>query len=456
MKILDVHNMEVDPGVFDNLIYFAIGMKFLNDLSFTVGSPPLETEMIIPAGAVTPSAGLYALPHMNGTYGYGPIVVILNEAWSAHEDLFDYMNFTVTNGATEFEITATNGTGTLSGTWRKSDGICTHLLIDDIFWLGMNFTGGVVELSFASLENNPLPVTVGDNIELTMDTMSVDVSGSGDLWDDINQTALNEEISEIEDLQGMTVEKLVVEYVYGTFYGCGVYMYNSENEQLEKIPDLVVIFNGFQGCYQIVEPYQFPSGPDYTFMGGMLSPWITPDWDIYAGHAELYNTFIGTYIADIIQLMGYDEQNMVFHSVSGGFELSTKKGFYYFYESMQFDIEENLTYSTIITIMGLDQLYEEGYRQTVQEEGYISYTESGICASMHLKVDMDMEYYNTLNATTEGTGTMNVGIEVKLRNVDYDPPELIKGGIIPGFTWMIAFPALLGIAAIGIVIRRKK
>ncbi|NHJ49982.1 MAG: hypothetical protein FK733_19475 [Asgard group archaeon] len=456
MKIQDVFNYEVAPGVDDNIIYFALGMKFISDFGFTVGTSPLETEFIIPAGSVTPSVGLYAVPHMNGTYGYGPIMVVLNQAWNDHEALFEDMLFTVNNDVDDFEVTATNGTGTISGTWRKSDGVLTHLLMDDIWWMGLNFTGGTVELTYDSMENNPLPVTVGDNIEFTLDTMQVDVSGSGDLWDGVNETILNEEIGEIEALQGLTVEKLVVEHVYGTFYGCGVYVYDTNTEQLVKIPDLVVIFQGFQGCYQIAEPMQFPTGPDYTFIGGIMAPWITPDWGIYGGQAQLYNTFMGVYLADIVQLIGYNPEDMVVHSAAGGFELETKKGFYYFYESMQFEIEENLTYSTIITIMGLNDIYEEGFKQSLAQEGYISYTETGICASLHVKAEVDMEYYDALNATADGTGTMRYEIEVKIRNVDYDPPELIKGGIIPGFTWMAAFPALLGIAVIGVIIRKRK
>jgi hypothetical protein len=457
MKITDIFEDEVAPGVDDKIIFFSLGFKFLSDLAFTAGSPPLETEMIIPAGAVTPSVGIYAVPHMNQTYGFGPLVVILNDAWNDHETLFEYMGYTVTNGVDDFEIEAINGTGTWTATWRKSDGICTNMLIDDIWWQGLNFTGATIELSFNSLENNPLPITIGDNIELTMDTIQADVTGSGVLWDSINETELNEEIAEYEDLEGKTIEKLVVEYIHGTFYGCGVYVYNTNTETLEKIPDFIIIWNGFQFTYQIAEPFQFNDlTEDIIFFGGVFAPWITPDWDIYAGQAELFNTFIGTYLTDIIQLMGIEADEAVYHSIAGSFELETKKGFYYFYEAVEWDIEENLSYSSIITIMNPNELYVEGMTQHVEQQGYISYTEEGICASMHIKVESETEYYDTSNATAEGTGTISFSVEVKLRNVDYDPPELIRGGILPGFTWMAAFPALLGIGVVSIYIRRRK
>lgn len=457
MKITDIYNTEVAPGVDDNIIYFSLGFKFLNDLAFTAGSPPLETEMIIPAGAVTPSIGLSAVAHMNGTYGDGPIVVILNDAWNDHEIMFEYMGFTVNNDVDTFDIEAINGTGSWTASWRKSDGICTSLLIDNIFWEGLNFTGAAIELSFNSIENNPLPVTIGDNIEFTLDTIQADVTGSGDLWAGINETELNENIAEYEALEGITVEKLVVEYIHGTFYGCGVYVYNTNTETLEKIPDFIIIWNGFQFTYQIAEPSQFSSlSEDLMFFGGIFAPWITPDWDIYAGQAELYNTFIGVYMADIIQLMGIEPEESVYHSIAGSFELETKKGFYYFYEAVEWDIEENLSYSSIITIMNPNALYVEGMTQHVEQQGYISYTENGICASLHIKADVESEYYDTANATAEGTGTLSIGLEVKLRNVDYDPPELIRGGILPGFTWMAAFPALLGIGIVSIYIRKRK
>lgn len=456
MKILDVFNTEIAPGIDDNILYFAVGMKFLNDLAFTVGSPPLETEFIIPAGSVTPSVGLSAQPHINNTGGFGPLVIILNEAWNEHEILFEAIGMTVTNGVDTFEVEATNGTGTISGTWQKSDGICTHLLFDNIWWYGLNFLGGTVEISFSSKENNPLPVTVGDNIELILDTAQADITGSGPIWEGLNQTQIDEGIAEYEALEGIIVEKAVVEYVFGTFYGCGVYAYNMVTEALEKVPNLVVVYNGFQGCIQISQPNQFPSGPDYTFIGGILAPWITPDWDIYEGHAMLYNTFIGTYLVDIIQLMGIEVDEAVYHSIAGSFELEQKKDYYYFHESIQTDYEENLSYTSIISIMNPMQLYEEGMHLQVDEEAYICYTETGVAASFHIKADVDLEYYDTENATAEDIGTINANIEIKIRNTDYNPPELIRGGILPGFNWFAVIPALFIVATVSVIIRKRK
>jgi hypothetical protein len=459
MKILDVYEHEVAPGVDDKLIFFALGLKFLNDLAFTVGSPPLSTEMIIPAGSATPSVAISAVPHMNQTYGNGPLVVILNDAWNDHELIFEFMGFTVTNDVSTFSIHAENGTGVWDAEWRKSDGLCTSLLIDDIWFSGLNFTGGTVELAFNSIENNPLPLTVGDNIDLMLDNIDATVTGSGDMWDDINETAISEEIAEITEYEGIVVERLVVEEVHGTYYGCGVYIYNDNTEMLEKIPDALVIFNGFQMCYQISEPIQFTWAPGVQFFGGIMSPWITPDWDIYEAQAKLLNTFIGVYITDIIQLMGINEEEMMYHSISGAFSMETKRGYHYFYEAIDWEIEENLTYTTsiFISILDLNQAYEEGYHQTVAQEGYMCYTDTGVWAALRVKAEIDVEVYDTNNATAEGTGTMRINVDVKVRNPDYDPPDIIKGGgILPGFNWMIFIPALATITIATVIIRRRK
>jgi hypothetical protein len=71
-----------------------------------------------------------------------------------------------------------------------------------------------------------------------------------------------------------------------------------------------------------------------------------------------------------------------------------------------------------------------------------------------VRADVEFESYYTGNSSS--TGTLEVHVDFKMRNPLYNPPELIQGGIFPGYTWIVAIPALFGITIVGVVYRKKK
>lgn len=456
------------PDTIGTKIFYAVGLLFGEDETFTVGEGLLATDFIISAGAATPAIGVGGVPHFNGTYD-PPMVFAVNDDWAAHEFMLEGIGFTVTNEASTFSISVTNGTGLINAAWRKSDGICTHVIFDDIFFMGMNLTDTTIELSLDRVEYKPLPVTVGDSVEFVADIANIEVTGTGDLYSSINQTSLNSFLDDMASLEGKVFQKLIVDEVIGLYYSCSVYMYNFETDQLEKIVDNIV-YNGFLGVIQASNhPFYYTASaspeemsPDiltYSYFP-YLAPFVTPDWEIYEGHMNLYDTMIGVYVIDILELFSVPPEAMTYHALGGSFDFVQKRDFYYLQQAITYDVEDNYDYSSSFIISLFDgvqpqMVYDDGSRITVNEEGYICYTEEGIPAAIAVRADVGIEYYDSASPAS-GTGALEIHVDFKLRNPLYDPPELLQGGIFPGFTWIIAIPTIFAVAMTGIVYRKKK
>jgi len=467
IKIEAVYENYIFPDALGTVIYYAAGLLFGEEETFTVGEGLLKTDFIIPAGAATPSVGVMGAPHFNGT-DVPPMVFVVNDAWATHEFMLEAIGFTVTNDASTFSVSLVNGTGLINAAWRKSDGVCTHIIFDDIEFMGMNLTDTTIELTLDRVEYNPLPVTVGDFVEFTADIANVDVTGTGDLYSSINQTSLNSFLDDLASLEGEVFQKLIIDQVIGLYYSCSVYMYSFETEALEKIAEDIV-YNGFLGVVQAsYDPFYYalssspealiPEGPSYTYFP-YFAPFVTPDWEIYEGHMNLYDTMLGVYVVDILELFSIPTDALTYHALGGGFDFVQKRDFYYLQEHVTYDVEENYDYSSSIIISAFlgqpDMVYDDGSRITVEEEGYICYTSDGIPAAIAVRADVELAYYDSASPAS-GTGTLELHIDFKLRNPLYDPPELIQGGIFPGFTWIIAIPAIFAVAMAGVVYRKKK
>ncbi|MBK5113826.1 MAG: hypothetical protein JJE41_09355 [Candidatus Heimdallarchaeota archaeon] len=467
LKIEAVFENYVFPDTMGTVIFYAAGLLFGEDETITVGEGLLATDFIIPAGAATPAVGVRGVPHFNGTYD-PPMVFALNDAWATHELMLEAIGFTVTNDASSFSVSFVNGSGSISGAWRKSDGVLTHVLFDNVVFQDMNMTGATVELSLDRLEYNPLPVTVGDFVEFEADIANIEFDGTGELYNSINQTSLTSFLDDIASLEGKVFQKLIIDEVIGLYYSCSVYMHNFETDMLEKIAENIV-YNGFLGVaqssnhpfYNVAETSPETITPDvspYAYFP-YFAPFVTPDWEIYEGHMNLYDTIIGVYVIDILEMFSVNPSAMTFHALGGSFDFVQKRDFYYLQQAVTYNAEENYDYSSSFIISLFDEIdpqmvYDDGQQLIVNEEGYVCYTETGIPAAIAVRADVEMEFYDTGTATD--TGTFEVHIDFKLRNPLYDPPELLQGGIFPGFTWLVAIPSLFMVAVAGIIYSRKK
>ena len=447
IKILNVNTSAILPEGTGTLVNYAVGLMFLEAETITVGEGLLAQVFTIPAGTATPSVSLEGNPGFNDS-SVPPTVFFVNDDWASHQTFFEGMYFTVTNGATEFEILATNGTGTIEGTWRKSDGVLTHMLMDNIIWGPMDMTGYTIELNLASKVYKPLAVTVGQTLELKADKTDLEVTGTGDFYDIINQTEIQEIQDDLALMKGEVVMRFVVEDIAGCYVRGRGYSYDMDTHTLTGGDK--VVFNGFIGSYQVEQPPLWGSGMSY--MGGYWAPAITPDWDIYAAQMKLYDYGISTAINDFLLGGAIPEDDVTINNIAGSFELTSKRAFKFFQFAFTADANVNMTgaFGPIPPAV-----YEVGQHIVAEIEGYTGFHESGIAASLRVTGLISAELYAP-GTVTAPTGTIVIEFDIKLRNPDYNPPDPIGRGFIDGFTWIIAIPALFGIAAFAIIARKRK
>jgi len=454
IKVMYVdENYEFNSTHTGTKIWYSAGFMFGQDETFDLDFSLLDTNIVIPAGAATPSIVIEGNPYFSD-FGGAPSLFFLNDDWAEHKIGLESLGFVVTDSATELTATLTNGTGTLEGTWRKSDGVLTDILFDDIVMGGMDLSDMTLELSLDSKENRPLGVSVGDSIEMLLETFDLDVTGSGDIYTSgINQTGLSEVQATMASLEGKTMLRFVVNEVYGMYYTCSIYAYDLDTDTLKKITDDDIYFNGFFGSIQVVEPPKFDSA-DHDFNPSGIGPVVSPDWDIYEGYMILSNTLLGVYINEILTIVDPPAEAIVLTTIEPTFGFQSKRGYYYFQQSMDIDIEGNLTSTS--TMLGINAIYDTGVQGIVTEKAYLAYHESGVFAGMRMEATADVTLYDATSYTGFPAGNIHVEIDFKLRNPDYNPPDAYGGGFIPGFEWLIAIPALMSVAVISLIARKRK
>lgn len=456
LKVMYVdNNYEFNSTVTGPKIYFTVGFLFTKDTVFGLDiSELVASEIVIPAGAATPSISIAGRPHF-ADGPEGPLVWVLNNDWAEHEAFLSNIGFVVTNAADTFTATLTNGTGTFSVEYRKSDGVLTHALIDEIIFMGLDTTGYTFEISLDKKESRPLNVNVGDQVMINADILTAEVTGSGDLYNNINQSDVTSVQNTLASIEGDTVLRFVVNDVYGCFYVASIYGYNMESATLENIGE--IYFNGFFGAIQNVEPPHYDDHPTANYNPSGIGPYLTPDWDIYEGYMILGDTILGVYINELLNAISAPETDqMSFNTLDFNFGFDKKTSYYYFQESAEVDIDVNMTDTSSIIPLAALGIYETGIQVTASEQMYLAYHQSGVLASIHMKADVTVAIYSDIPISGAETGTVTISIEIKLVNPVYNAPDNFGGGFIPGFEWLVAIPALMGVAIVSIISRKKK
>lgn len=460
VKVLYIEeNYHYDYTTFGAVIHFAVGFKFAKDTTFEFDFSLLDsTDITIPKGATTPSVTSVGNPHFEDTLELGPAMFFMNSNWDSHVLELEALGFTVTNVADELSAVIYDGAGVITITWRKSDGALTHLMIEDIAFLDNDFSDSTVEISLDEKEHRPLGISIGDQIEIEAEYVNFDFSVSGEIATDINETDISEELVSYEALTDHTILRLIVDEIYGVYYVCSVWVIDDlETFELERLDDKIY-FNGFQGASDIESFLPNFDSSDEIFFGSVIVPAITPDWDIYKGFMTLGNTLIGFYCDEVIEALQPEiEHYETIHTFDVTFGFSKRQDYYYYQVSMETDIDINQTYyynqNAILDTM---DTYAIGVRVETSTKMYVAYHETGVFAGMRIKQSSKQTAYDYIGATNYDTGTTQYEFDIKLRNIDFNPPDAFVGGFIPGFRWLLIIPALLPITTYRFVSRRRK
>jgi hypothetical protein len=462
VKVLDVDNSyQIEPTVSTVMVYFAVGLIFTDNVIVQIGEGITATSITIPSGAATPALGFSGLPHLNLTTGYQFAMFCLNDDWALHQLFLESAGFTVTNDLEALTATIGDETAGAEMSWRKSDGILTDLMLADIDLIdfGLNFTDASIDISLDNVELNDIDLAVDDEIILHADTAMLDITGSGELFSGI-ETFFSEPESLMDEIKDNDVMKFVITDVQGLFYEAELYAYDTDTQSLVK-QNGSMVFCAFLGNM----PISYLNVPEIAQLGNftpLVGPVITPDWDIYGGYAIFAHALVNIYLEDLVDLITSEITTVTglpdFNTLKGTVSLTTNGNYYYFRQTFNLDLEMSLDDFSIPTTMAAQEVTMDLLiDMSLREQGWIAYTSDGILAGMRMKVAMDMDIDYDLGGTTSPAGTMTMDMDMKLTNPDYIVPDpLAAGGIIPGYTWMIAIPAIFGVATVAVIIRKRK
>ena len=454
VKVMSVEDKDFGSGVIGKWINYGMGLIFKTDETITIGEGFTALDLIIPTGAATPAVILSGVPHFNGSLS--PTFFFLDDGWATHELAFEAAGFDVENNVDDFSVAIAIGDGFFGLNYRKSDGVLGGMRIEDIYIMGMNYTDMIFDIAIASTETKGLDLTVGQEIALVADIAHLAVEGTGEIFSMLNTSMIDSFTDEVASMEGQTLLKYIITGVEGLYYTADVYSYDFTTESLVKAVD-EYLFMGFFGGNQMDEPPLWDTGMIYT---PIYAPAITADYDIYGGYMVLIDTIVGIYLEDILAFLPTTTSGLDFtiNTVDGQFGVEEKKGYFFLKESL----DVNIDFSTALTLPSLEGFFNPMVDPTIDinavlhQEGWVAYSESGILAGMRIKADVDVTITSDF-ATISGmpTGTISIDFDFKIVNPDYNPPDPIKGGIFPGYTWLVAIPALLAVAAIGLIKRRK-
>jgi hypothetical protein len=461
IKVMSVENdFEYNSTLTGTFIRFGVGMIFTKNTAITYGEGLTAISAVIPAGSATPAAGVGAAPFF---FDGPPCFFALNSNWSLHTMTLQYLGFTVTQDTNTFNASLTGITGTMDGTWRKSDGLLTSFEIDNLNWTEFDATGIHVAISLNKVELRELPVEVSDEIEMKLTVADMTHSGTGEDYTSYMKDELDNIAGNMSLYEGLVMGKAVIAETEGLYYTANMYVYNETTTNLEHQID--VVFNAFMPTIQIVEPPlydpiifitgfkdMFTQAVDMYYNEYAVSPAITPDWDIYQGVMKL-----GAYLVDfgldtMMDISPPPEDEVTIHTANINVGFETNGQYKYFRQSASVDIEENATWAYTIPIKNPNAVYTHYTRTKVTEQIWMAYHETGVFAGLGMK--MSMTQSGRISGVTE---SFTVNVNMRMLNPDYNPPDpLATGGFIPGFTWLVAIPAVMATAATVAVVRKRR
>ena len=379
------------------------------------------------------------------------------------------------DGDFTFEV-AWHSVGTYAGVFKRVSG---------------NFDGDIgdannleinVEVAFESKRHNPLPDEILDEetITLEMDTASFTYDTTGFFEENSDfQNQLDDIEDTLDDAEGEDMFVFDVTDVEGCYYRTDIEVYEGEDAE-------DVWWNGFVGAPGWKDDWMEGPWEDWyiypTGGAGIIplgAPGITPDWDMWAASTKAISSIL-RFVENAVTSSDAEDAladiGITLNTYDVEYGMRGNRDFKFFYfrgeVDLSFDSTEYVGWSS-------EDPEEPKADATVIVEAWVGYTAEGLILSIGLNINVEASFeefpfsseYNEATyeyETIYGDGTLNMELNAEIKNKDVkDIPEHPtalpedtegedggEGGLpTPGFS---IIPALILIAAISVIIKRRK
>lgn len=503
----DESSPEIPPDVFHVGMFFVLGgdltVNFQPNFENYTDIPSELREIIIPAGLAVPIGDF---PSWIAGSGFWPE----NNDTDNEDDYFIPFyaeNFDLLAAAvlleggtvvsnTELELTLSwdevqdDDIITLTMTWRKSDGLLTEFSITTTD--GSQTITGTAE--YVETKNRPLPSDIAVNSTLSYAVseaeLDLEVSDflrsvlSGDPSDPDYEpfnAALME--AEVAAMRGKTILEFTINSIDGVFYNGTPRIYDEKTDNLTTPVDWVVI-NGLTGAiWDSADSDDDDEGESLGLLQeedeemelpGFIAPAITPDWELWSGVVDGAGAMIGTELLAFIR--SSDFEDLLLEGMQSGEDPLPLTGLDYDVDlGVAWTTEGSIHYaSAFVDFSGAIEAHDvdAGLKINVKAEfeatGWLAFQTSGIFAGAGISATGDLDGKVEVGGM-EGTieGSVNT-LEIAIKNKDVSttlnepanpggekhPEEPSESSeTIPGFTvlWI-----LLPLIAVPLIARKRR
>lgn len=278
---------------------------------------------------------------------------------------------------------------------------------------------------------NPLPTEIVNQQSQTLSVEGVnfDLSWTGGYFDaamqqDFNQTAYNQLQSDLSALKGQDVLRYLITDVAGMYYQTEIDAKSSATAGFSTV--LNSWYNGFTGSPTVYDktctpdclPYDASTNP-LPGLIPFLAPALTPDWNVWQANIAtinaLMNIVVKTYTSASVsnQLI---QSGLSIDSLSFLSQLREQSNFKYFYDQLNAKASFDASKANA---QNLPTGYTGNEKATFDMSGnsWTSYSDTGLIAGFGLQYNVSLGLTDIpFNSTYTGSGTLNLGIYLKLKN----------------------------------------